>query len=310
MWKFAGVYAQLLLLQCTDAVDFRSRLAAEAGTASDGINSNSAEIVAHLIAAKGNLTLASTEKSAFIQKSVAAHDVEVEERIKGRTLVVDTLTVDEIVATGPLSIEGLLGMVDSPHSDEPSFLEYSSQLDRVNVVYESDASGADPMHGWNVRYPASGGNVLRRAGPIFVTKTCGAFSNILGGPCQAGSIVIDQTFDVSGNHCEICLEFAAHFFDHWSEPAGADFVYTSVDGGVAWMDTHSSPASNASASKRSPNVCGDDRFPETKLGVRTRVCLPHTRAAVNVEFGGSVSSGDACRQSWGVSNVRVTSHVC
>ena len=310
MWKVAGVSVQLLCFQGTDAVDFRSRLAAEAGTTNDAINSNSAQIVARLMAAKGNLTLTGTEKSASISKSIAAHDVEVEERIEGKTLVVDTLTIDEIIATGPLSIEGLLGMVDSSRGDGSSFLEYSSMVDGVDVLYESDALGVDPMHGWNVLHPVSRGSVLRRAEPVLVTQTCGSFSNILGGPCQPGSIVLDQTFVVSGKHCEVCLEFEAHFFDQWSEPAGADFVYASIDEGVVWMDTHASPTPNSSAFKRAPNICGDDRFPETKLGVHTRVCVPHTRSTVDVVFGGSVSTSDACRQSWGVSNVRVSSHVC
>ena len=329
------------------AVDFRSLLAAEAGTSNDDVATGPVDVVSTHISCAGNVSLTETTQSATLAKRFGVENVTARTKIEGNRLVVDTLFVDEIVALGMLDIEGLLGMDDKTETqqkttDQAAFLEvggssfssssFSSSRPSSFVLYDSDAAppgGGSPdiAHGWQLLSPATS---LRKPRAL-VQSSCGPYMNVLGGPCQGRTVEFQQTFPVPSHssgegsdadgHCHVCVEFQAHFIDEWRQPLGTDVVYASLDGNIFWLDSHASPARDALTYDLAPNVCGDQTRPDTKLGTKVRACLPHHAGTATLKFGGVFSSDgvvagsvddgtDACSQSWGVSGVVMTTVSC
>lgn len=113
----------------------------------------------------------------------------------------------------------------------------------------------------------------------------------LGGPCQLGPHVAVADIPIPQPHSQLHLTALVHYFGLWTD----ETLYAKVDGEYVWTNAQ---RQGADTGLTLPG-CGT-----AQLGDALDMYLPHSTRNVTVEFG-SLSTRDACQQSWAFEHVVV-----
>jgi len=174
--------------------------------------------------------------------------------------------------------------------------------------FQNDASDED----------GSGDNGWRLVGsadqPI-PTSTCQGMSasdRFLGGHCQLANGPVQKMFTHLPPHSQIRLTARYHFIDHWT----GETAFATIDDNYVWTQTHRVPPPTAGITV-GMQLCGSDKYPETRMSSPIDVTAPHTANHVSIAFGShSASSGgkprsvkeeqeSACDRSFGIDDVEL-----
>jgi len=164
--------------------------------------------------------------------------------------------------------------------------------------------GVDVDNGWRL--------VGTNEGPI-ATSVCERMSSndrFLGGHCQLSNGPVRKRFTHLPSHSQLRLTARYHFIDNWTGETG----YASIDNNYVWTQTHRILPSAVNVGMQ---LCGSDRYPETRMSSPIDVTAAHTADHVWISFGShSASSGgkprslkeeqqSACDRSFGIDDVEI-----
>jgi hypothetical protein len=98
-------------------------------------------------------------------------------------------------------------------------------------------------------------------------------------------------------HSQIRVVATAHFVDDWQ----GETAYLKINGNYVWTESH-----ELRNGAKGLNICGSDRYMETKFSVPIDVTLPSVGENMNLEFGSSMEAGNNAH--FGISSVSLYIH--
>ena len=146
--------------------------------------------------------------------------------------------------------------------------------------------------GWSTPLQTTCGSVTMLGG----YPSPAAISEARNGISEADSpplLNYTKRFDGLPKHTALRVVATVHFLDDWQ----GETAYLTLDGHFAWTQAHSERGSVAAI-----NVCGRNRYPESRFSQGIDVTVPHNAAEVAVAFGSSLATDQAM---FGVSSVAV-----
>jgi len=96
-------------------------------------------------------------------------------------------------------------------------------------------------------------------------------------------------------YSQIRIVATGHFVDDWQ----GETAYMKVNGNYVWTDSHELRTGAAGI-----NVCGSDRFFETKFTVPIDITLPNVGNSLNFEIGSTIESGSTAK--FGLSSISIS----
>lgn len=124
---------------------------------------------------------------------------------------------------------------------------------------------------------------------------------MLGGYCKLDSAQVSKSFPLPA-HTHVKITASFHFIDRWAGETAFMKLNVGPDAAqeVVWTERY-----EEGESTNGLNVCGDPNVPEGNFASPIEVVVPHTRDSIEVVFGTTMQSTDACDRSWGISNVEI-----
>jgi len=170
-------------------------------------------------------------------------------------------------------------------------------------------SGAAHGDGWHWAIP-SVPSAAAAAEPVAVS-TCtatgpNALDRFLGGHCVLANGPVQKRFEHLPRHSQVRITGRVHFLDNWR----GETAYLKVDQAIGWTQSH------RTAPGTGLQLCGSERYPETRMSSPIDIALDHSADAVDLVFGvhsaaeGAITSlaqehAAACERSFGIDDIAI-----
>jgi hypothetical protein len=152
------------------------------------------------------------------------------------------------------------------------------------------------------------------SGPIATTvcEKARSADRFLGGHCQLANGPVRKEFKHLPPHTELRMTARYHFIDNWK----GETAYATLDDSFVWTQTHCLGPLIGGV-RAGLQLCGSDRFPETRLSSPIDVSAGHSADSVTIAFGAhsaeealepralAEEQKAACERSFGVDDVEL-----
>jgi len=168
-------------------------------------------------------------------------------------------------------------VVGKDHVAASSFIVRSVSTHQLDIngvpqwqLVQDDAFSAVDLRGW------ANAGALMQCGPLAVLTVP-----------EGGKIEVRKTVAQLPAHTQVRVVATVHFVDDWQ----GETAYLKLGDHYVWTDSH-----ELRNSARALNVCGSEKFPETKFSAAIDVVLPATAAGkLDFAFGTTIEAGSLAR---------------